>query len=144
MKKVALGSLLAIVVVLSTAFASTQSIRPEQVVRLTDITKESIEEFFQGNASQIILECIEGESLPFALSIKGEFLSLEVPEGTTLNMKFLKTCFIKSIGNHFLFSTDLQSWKEPQEFFTGVIGISLNIYDDQPGIGLNVELNGKR
>ncbi|KAF3361464.1 hypothetical protein PHSC3_001838 [Chlamydiales bacterium STE3] len=111
-----------------------------QVVALSELTQDMIEDFFTGKTPQSILECPSGSVLPFNLSLKGEFLALEV-EDTYSNIKILKTCFIKRLEDTFVFSTDLQHWKDFQEFFTGRVGVSLNIEEGTPSVGFNIELN---
>lgn len=111
-----------------------------QVVALSELTKDMTEDFFTGKIPQFVLECSEGSVLPFNLSLKGEFLALEI-EDTYSKVKVLKTCFIKRLEDTFLFSIDLQNWKDFQEFFTGVIGVSLSVEEGTPTVGFNIELN---
>ena len=75
----------------------------------------------------------------------GEFLALESENTTPLNLKILKTCYIRcEEKENFLFSTDLQEWKEFSEFFTGRIGVSVKAENDRTIAGLELELNHQK
>jgi len=111
-----------------------------QVIALRELTKEMVEDFFTGKTPQAILECTEGSNLPLYLSLKGEFLALE-GEAPSIKIRVLKTCFIKCQKESFFFSSDLENWKEFDEFFTGEVGVCLNIEDETPVARLNIDLN---
>ena len=115
--------------------------REFQVIRLSEITEEMIQDFFTGKRSQWVLECPEGSVLPFHFSVKGEFLAVE---DTWSEVKVLKNCFIKRLNDKFLFSTDLQQWKEFQNFFSGKIGVALNLEEGDLTLGCHLELNENR
>ena len=85
------------------------------VVSLNELTDENIESFTQGKLQDAIVKCPAGMVLPLTLSLKGEFLA---SEGES-SLKILKTCFVKCVGETYLFSLDGKSWKEFSEFFTG-------------------------
>ncbi len=150
MKKFAIGSLMVALSATSAMFAANQSIHigskshvmtpDNQVITLSELTKEMVEDFFAGKTSRFILECPQGAVLPFSLSLQGEFLSLSSDE-LPRTVKVLKTCYIKCVDETFFFSADLQIWKDFHEFFTGMMGVSLNVNERTPTVGLNIELN---
>jgi hypothetical protein len=75
--------------------------------------------------SGVVVVCPEGSSLPFNLMLKGEFLALESAL-KPLQLNILKTCYVQcDEKEHFLFSTDLQTWKDFSEFFTGEVRVSV-------------------
>ena len=106
------------------------------VLNLTNISEKQLEEFFKGETVDLVLECPEGFSLPFHLSLKGEYLSLEPADQPAYSLKILKTCFIKCLGETFLFSDDWVCWHECQDFFTGSIGFSLK---DSPQLEIQLQ-----
>lgn len=111
-----------------------------QVVNLVDLNDFAVQEFTQGKLKDYILECPEGASLPFQMVISGDFLAAE----STSTLNILKTCFIRCEGEgHFLFSTDMQTWKEFSEFFTGMIKVSVVAQEGMPVAGLDIELNAR-
>src|SRR4029077_21026346 len=150
MKKLVTGSLFIALAATSVIFAANHTMHIEskshimdlgdQIVTLSELTKERVEDFFAGKRSEFILECTEGAILPFKLSFQGDFFALADDE-VSLAIKILKTCYIKCIDETFFFSTDLQNWKGFQEFFTGMMGVSLDVNENIPTVGLNIELN---
>lgn len=111
-----------------------------QILRLSDLNNTLIQDFSQGNRSDCILECAAGLSLPFKLTLKGEFLGLEAAPPLSLNI--LKTCYIRcEEKENFLFSTDLQTWKTFSEFFTGQLRLSVETENSQLVAGLQFELH---
>lgn len=142
MKRVLFVNMIAAVVGIATVFAIPAG-ENLHVVRLTDMKQELLQDYFSGHAENIIVECPEGICLPLNFSISGEFLSVEsVPHAYFIRV--LKTCYIKSSGDKFLFSVDLQNWKEFAEFFTGSLGISFGLHDDQQQVGLSLEMNQRQ
>lgn len=152
MRKLITGGLLLALAGASVAFAANHSVQiggssthimdaRYRVISLSELTPDMVEDFFMGeNGPSFVLECSEGSILPFRLSLKGEFLNLELDD-TPSTIKVMKTCFINRVGDKFLFTTDFKSWKNFEEFFTGVVGISLNVEEGIPTVGFNLELN---
>jgi hypothetical protein len=133
------------------AFAGTHSVsigatsghiadREYRVVALQDMKSEMLERFFTGKTPGVVLECTEGLSLPFNLRLKGQYLALD-SENSTSEITIVKKCFIKCEENKFFFSSDLKSWKLFQDFFTGQIGVSVNVDEGKPTVCLNIEIN---
>lgn len=136
---------------LSLSTLSAQSFVPLQPATLSDIgfqivslpafNEEMLEDFFTGQSPNIILECSQGMALPFRLNVGGEFLSLKQPENKPYQLEVVKTFYTICLDEDlFLFSNDLEDWREFEDFFTGLVGITLNEGDVQ-GININVELN---
>jgi hypothetical protein len=115
-----------------------------QVICVSDLSEQSIQDFSQGHMSDVVVVCPEGSRLPFKLTLKGEFLWLESAlEPMQLNI--LKTCYVRCEGKeNFLFSTDLQTWKDFSEFFTGEVRVSVERENGGPVAGLQLELNQRR
>src|SRR5260221_11252464 len=88
-----------------------------QVVSLNQLSDENIESFIKGKLQDTIVKCPAGMVLPLTLSLQGDFLALESVGHSSV--KILKTCFVKCVGEMYLFSLDGKSWKEFSEFFTG-------------------------
>lgn len=115
-----------------------------QVISLLDVNEGLIQDFSQGKMGESILECPEGACLPLKLILKGEFLGLESAE-PPLYLKVLKTCYIRCEGQeNLLFSTDLQTWKEFSEFFTGGLKVSVDRENGGPVAGIQLELNQRK
>lgn len=112
--------------------------RGSQVVSLSEVNQETIESFFAGE-SKFILECTRGFRLPLKFLVNSEFLA--VKSETSPEIEILKTCYLWYVDGEFLFSTDLEEWKNFQEFFTGNLGISLNLEEEKPVFQLNLDLN---
>lgn len=151
MRKMISAGLLIVLTGASVAFAASHSVviggpgipvadMGCHVIGLSELTYDRIEDFFAGKAPHVVLECTQGSILPFNISLASEFLALDGAEAPH-TIKVLKTCFIKCVEGTFYFSADLQSWKDFQGFFTGMIGVSLNVNDSSPEVGLNIELN---
>lgn len=141
MKKEMCGNLVAVLLGAATLFgAQCEGI---QVIKLTDINQELLQEYFLGKMEDVVLEFPEGVKLPLNLSVWGEFLSVESDESTLHTVSVLKTCYIRCMGDNFLFSTDLETWKEFSEFFKGQLSFWIDLNADQPKVGLSVELNQK-
>lgn len=112
-----------------------------QVTSITEFNQELVDLFFEGKVPNTILEFTQGIRFPLCIALNGEFLALEQVEANPYYVKILKSCFVKSVGKDFLFSTDLQTWKSFSDFFTGSMGGSLYYMDEQPQVGLKLELN---
>ncbi len=116
-----------------------------QIMSLFDLNDQVIQEFSQGKRGDLIVEVPEGASLPFKLTLKGEFLALEPAPLLPLYLKVLKTCYVRcEEQENFLFSMDLQSWKGFSEFFTGKLKASVGIENEEPVAGLELELNQRK
>jgi hypothetical protein len=142
MHKLIGGSLCLALAITSFSFASFDSDNSnDQIISLSELTRENIEEFFLNKDSSFILECSKGTILPLHLSLESEFLSLGDVE-RPYTVQVLKTCYIKCIDETFFFSSDLLNWKEFEKFFTGTFGVSLNLNEDQnPEVGLHLGLH---
>lgn len=114
-----------------------------QIITLTDLTQKTIADFFADGAEHFVLECTEGMILPLNLSFKGEFLALDI-DGASCMIKVLQTCYIKSVDGTLLFSSDVHDWKTFQEFFTGMMSVSLNVVEGDVAVGLCIELNSRQ
>lgn len=113
-----------------------------QLIRLSDLNDQVLQDFSQGNRSDLIIACEEGSALPFKLSLKGQFLALESMPQSPLYLKVLKTCFIRcEEQENFLFSTDLQAWRAFSEFFTGELGLSVQVDTGETEVVLRLELD---
>jgi hypothetical protein len=113
-----------------------------QIISLTDLTEELINDFSQGNTPDMIVECRAGTYLPFTMSLTGEFVALEGADETSLYLKLLQTCYVRCLGEgNFLFSTDLQQWKSHSEFFTGRVEVHVSLQDGVPAAGVDLDLN---
>jgi len=112
-----------------------------QVVSLNQLSDENIESFTQGKLQDTIVKCPAGMVLPLTLSLQGEFLALE-SEGQS-SVKILKTCFVKCVGETYLFSLDGKSWKEFSDFFTGKLSAEFHNTDKGPFGHMGCELHQK-
>ena len=125
--------------------AAPQSQSYNQIIRLSDLNDRVIQDFSQGNMGDFVVECSAGASLPFRLTLKGEFLGLESASLAPLQLNVLKTCYVRCLEKeNFLFSTDLQDWKGFSEFFTGSLNVSVEAETGSPVAGLQFELNQRR
>jgi len=116
-----------------------------KIISLSELNDRVIQDFSNGKISDVIVECPEGTSLPFKLTLKGQFLALESTSIAPFYLKVLKTCYVRCEGKeNFLFSTDLQTWKGFSEFFTGELKVSVDTEDGGPVAGLELELNQRK
>jgi|GEM_PF-1085907 len=125
-----------------------------QVAPLSEMTQDQAENFFAGNTPFIVLKCEQGSNFPFNFSLTGEFLSVnsgEAPQ-TIQTIQILKTCYVKCLkktaffsgettGYTLLFSTNLQDWKNFDEFFTATVGVFIQAKDEAKLVQFNLELN---
>lgn len=142
MNKWILNCLTAVAVCVSASIVANQSIdrAVSNVIPFIDLSQENMRDFVNGTLTDAVLECPAGIKLPFEFTVEGDCLGLDGVESLR-NIKILKSCFIKREGEEFLFSLDLQEWSTFQEFFTGMLGASLNINENGPVFGINIELN---
>lgn len=112
-----------------------------RIIRLTDPRdNQAVEDFFQGK-NNFVLECAEGTSFPFRIKVKGQLVELDETD-KPLYLNILKTCYLRyEDGENFLFSADLQTWKEFLEFFTGELNISVGIENGNLIADLQLEVN---
>jgi len=150
MKKVKLLGCMLMAIAGSTQLIAAPNLKPtewsqNQVINLSDLSDRIIQDFSNGKMSDVIVECSEGVSLPFKITLKGQFLSLESAAISPLYLKVLKTCYVRCEGReNFLFSTDLHTWKGFPEFFTGEVRASVEMENGGPIAGLQLELNQRK
>lgn len=114
----------------------------DRIVSLVAFDEKMVQDFLEGKMADCAIECAEGSCIPLKMVVKGEFLSLDSGESAPLYLRILKTCYIRHEGkNNFLFSTDLQNWKEFSEFFTGELKASVSSQNGWPIAELELELN---
>lgn len=114
----------------------------DQIALLSDLTERIVQDFSAGEMKDLVVECSEGTELPFKITCKGQFLSLETEQSSPLFLKIMKTCYIRCDGkDNFLFSTDLQTWKHFSEFFSGELKVSVEVENGMLNAGLQLELN---
>lgn len=144
MRKLLISTLSILLITASTMCAASYPYDLEDyykyyVVNFLDFEKEDLEEFFSGKNPFLVLECSENDYFPLAIELEGRFFNpVEFPP-TCLTVR--KRCFIRFADNNFLFSDDLSDWKVFQEFFTGMISITVN--EDFPKVTLRMELDQK-
>ena len=116
---------------------------PNQIIRLSDLNERMIQDFVQGNMGDFfIVECTEGTYLPLQLNVSGEFLNLLPETSSPIYIKVMKTCYIRSDSEmNFLFSADLQNWKNFSEFFKGALNASVLPGNEGPVAQLHFDLN---
>ena len=144
MKKAKLfGCALMMAVATTQLVAASKTQSYDQIIRLSDLNDGMIQDFSQGNMGNFVVECPVGASLPFKFRLKGEFLGLESTR--LLHLNVLKTCYVRCQGKeNFLFSTDLQTWKDFSEFFTGSLNVSVEVENGETVAGLQLELNQRK
>lgn len=129
----------------TTLKATEWSQNQNQIISLSELDDRVIQDFSNGKIGDAIVKCPEGTSLPFKLTLKGQFLALESTSILPLYLKVLKTCYVRCEGKeNFLFSTDLQTWKGFSEFFTGELKASVETENGGPVAGLQLELNERK
>lgn len=112
-----------------------------QMIRLSEVSDRVMQDFSEGRRTDVVVECLAGTNLPFRLAVEGEFLGLDANLTEPLYLKVLKTCYVRcEERGHFLFSADLQDWREFSEFFTGEFKVSLEVEDGGPVASLQFEL----
>lgn len=146
MKKAKLFGCALMMAVAATQFVAAPKTQVyDQIIQLSDLSDRVIQDFSQGNMGDFVVECPAGSSLPFKLTLKGEFLGLESTQSAPLYLNVLKTCYVRcKKKENFLFSTDLQTWKDFSEFFTGELRVSVEAENGGPIAGLQFELNQRK
>lgn len=99
---------------------------------LRDITTEELQELFNGEKPDSIVEVYKGSIFPLNLLTKGEILKIhEVKE--PIMVEVLQTFYVKSeMKGAVLFSIDQKNWKTFEQLFTG--NISCMIRKDEDNI----------
>jgi hypothetical protein len=127
-------------VLATSLFATSQDQEPSnRILKVEEMCGANIEKFPQGQLGDCIVEFSEGARLPLKIEFLGEFLGIESQSPTPLFFKVLKRCYVRcEEKDTFLFSTDLQNWKEFSEFFSGHMNFSIK--EDNKTVGAQVEL----
>ena len=113
-----------------------------KIISISELDDGFMEHFSKGEINDVIVECLQGTSIPLQVIVKGQFLSLESTSGSSLYFKVLKTCYVRcEKKNNFLFSSDLQTWKGFSDFFTGELKVSVEVENGEPILGLQLELD---
>lgn len=110
-----------------------------ETMTFSDLTKDNLEDFFMGKTPHIALKCEKGNKLPFKFLVKGQFVSSNSNGSSTIIAK--ETFYIRSMGDSFLFSTNLAEWKSFLGFFELGLGVSLDLSEGTPQVGLDIDLN---
>jgi hypothetical protein len=140
MKKTILGAIGVMLVGASILFSPHASV--EQIydpVAITGFDDQMTERFFKGELPNVVLELSQGMVLPFNVLINGDFFELDLVDQPPYRLIVHKTCYMRCLGDNMLFSRDLLTWKEFQDFFSGSIGFALK--DGNSEIMLNMEMN---
>lgn len=115
-----------------------------QMISLLDMCEDTTLEFSKGKLCDTVIVCPEGALIPLRLNLKGSLIALQ-GDCTPLHIKLLKTCYVRcETENQFLFSSDLQHWKSPSEFFHGELNISVKNGKEGPVAGIELELNQEK
>jgi hypothetical protein len=141
MTKIILRLLLLILIGPSLLLARSSHKRTDQIeyniVSLPEFIKAFSEGISYEKLQNTVLECSKGSELPIKLNLHGEMFSL-MPN--VLTFKILKDCYIK-LGSKLLFSTDMHTWQNFSDFFTGKVATFLDFQENFVSINLELELN---
>lgn len=97
-----------------------------------------VEENWQDNW---VIEVTKGIELPLNLNIKGDFFHLE-PEDNYVSIFVDKTFYVRTAGeDDLLLSTDLITWIDIEEFFTGDIDVRYLDHNGKSFVNFLIELN---
>ncbi|MBM3207667.1 MAG: hypothetical protein FJZ57_03565 [Chlamydiae bacterium] len=113
-----------------------------KIISMSELNNRLMESFCNGEIKDVIVECLQGTSIPLKVIVKGQFLALESTSGSSFYFKVLKTCYVRcEEKENYLFSSDLQTWKSFSDFFTGELKVSVEVEKGEPIVGLQLELD---
>lgn len=99
---------------------------------------QQLSEMWQDNW---VIEVNQGLEIPLHPTLKGEIFHLE-PEDNFVSVFVDKTFYLRIDDEEgILLSSDLTTWEDPEEFFTGEFDVKLLNHQDKPLINLLIELN---
>lgn len=128
-----------IMLVVSGGFS--QQAESAQIVSLSEVNEELLQDLFAGRRDQTMIECREGNYLPLQLNVQGDFLTI-AGEKPTILLEIKKTCYLRCVEEHaFLFSLDGSEWYSFTELFTGRVAATLDNGDEGPAASLELILN---
>lgn len=114
----------------------------ETIVPLHELTEEMLQNFVTGNVDTLadIIEIQKDAVVPLNLLVTGDLLALDGTESTALQLRALKTFYVRCVEGEFGFSTDLAEWRPLSNFVTGACQILLLIEDKGPTAHIRLEV----
>ncbi len=133
MRNIFAATLITSLLVLTTVFASDQECKScsdnaMRIIPIMEVTSEMMEEFFVDEGHKMVIELTEGAEVPISQSIDGISFVLEFDNTSLYKIKIHKTCYMKLNRESFLFSADLSTWYNPQNFLTGPLEQKAHFY----------------
>jgi hypothetical protein len=110
-----------------------------QVVSVSDLTQETMNEIIQGELPDLAIEFPAQTVLPVGFFLKGNLVNLEVCEGNTLHV--IQTFYARFVENELILSSNLVDWKPWLHFITGEASFSLSVHDGQPSIAFGADIS---
>jgi hypothetical protein len=92
-------------------------------------------------AEDVVIRCEEGAYIPLGFFMTGDVFSLEGE--SSLSLKAKQTFYLKGnfLEGEFLFSKNLDTWEEWDQFFTGSLGVCKKRQKEVMGMSIDFELN---
>lgn len=117
---------------------SSSQIR-EPVFDLSQVSQEEVQQFFE-HPSSFILFCPEGLSLPLNLFLKGDLIELEGDRQSTMTLVTKHPFYLHFQDDQILLSLNGIEWKTWQDFFTGILSLSIDAQSNSPYLHLGAEM----
>ena len=129
MKKM-IGILLTAILLASPLFAKEKKPFPaiQQVIPLTELSSEQIQELVLGQHPDIAVECSAGTSLPFRFLFNFKFFSASLDPNLTVKVD--ESFYLRFNGKKVYVSTDLINWSNLSSYIGGPTTTNLKIGDD--------------
>lgn len=113
-----------------------------QVIDISRVSNDMLLDFIEGRLPNVVIECPSNFQLPLTLSLEGEFFSLDGGDQKVMLNTHKQFYIIMPEKEKILFSTDLQNWKNFEEFSTGMISFTFNVNENHlPEASLKAILN---
>lgn len=111
------------------------------VIEAKDLTEDVIAQFCAGELTNVIIAFPAGTIIPLQVILSGNLLALGNIDDAVPYFEMLQTIYVRHDGSNFIFSQDLQNWKQIADFLTGNISAVFGMQDSYPSFTLTVDVN---
>jgi len=109
-----------------------------QVISLTELDTELLNELSSGTRPEIAVECEEGTTLPIHFFHSTELFGIGLSPNLTINVQ--KTCYVRVVKKKGYVSFDLNRWEPASYFFSGKPKVNLEFDREKQSISIKSEM----
>lgn len=101
------------------------------IIQITDVTEDMLGMFLAGEVHNVIVEFPEDTYIPVKYLLTGNLINLVPEERPPVYLKIMRTFYLKMDAEGYLFSTDMQNWKQYSDFMSGEVSCSIKLCNGQ-------------